>query len=82
MHPKRGKLFNRFFPGDVESVGRAILTELCRTDDKRMASFSKNFADPHHTFGQARRSISAVIVHPVVDHIIGVRGFPIVRPFV
>ena len=55
MHPKRGKLFNQLVPKNVESVGCAVLTELCRTDDKRMASCSKNLADPLQTFGQAGR---------------------------
>ena len=31
MHPKRGELFDRFFPADVESMGRAMLTELLLT---------------------------------------------------
>ena len=43
MHPKRGKLFDWFFPADVESVGGTILTELCRTDDKCTASSMKTF---------------------------------------
>ena len=55
MHPKRGKLFDRLFPKKVESVGCAVLTELSRTDDERMTSFSKNSADPLHTFGQTSR---------------------------
>ena len=55
MHPKRGKLFDRFFPADVESVGRTLLAQLCRTDDERSASSSKNSADPLHAFGQAGR---------------------------
>ena len=33
MHPIRGELFDRFFPADVESMGRAMLTNLRRTDD-------------------------------------------------
>ena len=53
MHPKRGELFDRFFPADVESVGSAMLTKLCRTDDKCMASPPKHSADRLHTFGQA-----------------------------
>jgi hypothetical protein len=55
MHPKRGKLFDWFFPADLESVGGAILTELCRTDDERSASSMKTSADPFHAFGQAHR---------------------------
>src|SRR4029078_13486486 len=82
MHPKRGKLLDWFFPADLESVGGAILTELCRTDDKCSASSMKTSTDPLHAFGQACRQVSAVIGHPVVDHVIGMRGFPIVRPFV
>ena len=55
MHPKRGKLFDRFFPADAESVGCATLTQLCRADDERSASSPKHQADPLHAFGQARR---------------------------
>jgi hypothetical protein len=55
MHPKRGKLFDRFFPTDMESVGRAMLTELCRTDDERIASSPKSLADILDVFGQAGR---------------------------
>ncbi len=43
MHPKRGELFDRFLPADVESVGRTILTELCRTDDERMCLLPEEF---------------------------------------
>ena len=50
MHPKRGKLFNRFFPADVESMGSSKLTELGWADDERMASFPKNSADPLQAF--------------------------------
>ena len=55
MHPKRGELFDRFFPADVESMGGAMLTKLCWTDDERMASSPKHSADPLHAFGQAGR---------------------------
>ena len=55
MHPKRGELFDLFFPADMESMGRARLTELCRANDERIASFPKNSADPIHAFGQAGR---------------------------
>ena len=43
MHPKRGKLFDWFFPADLESMRGAILTELCRTDDEGMPPSMKNF---------------------------------------
>ena len=50
MHPKRGKLFDRFFPTDVESMESSKLAELGWADDERMASFQKNSADPLQTF--------------------------------
>ena len=50
MHPKRGKLFDRFFPADVESMGSSKLAELGWADDERMASFQKNSADPLQMF--------------------------------
>ena len=55
MHPKRGKLFDRFFPADVESMGRSLPAQLCRTDDERSASSLENSTDPLHAFSQAVR---------------------------
>ena len=43
MHPKRRELFDRFFPADVESVGRAMLTKLCRANDERSAASPEAF---------------------------------------
>ena len=81
MHSKSGELLNRFFPADMESVGRTLPAQLCRTDNERIAPSPENSADPLHTFGQPGRLVSAVIGHPVVDQVIGVRGFPIVLSF-
>src|SRR6185436_8675595 len=63
----------------MESVRHTILTHLCRTDDERMASSPKNSADRLDAFGQPSRQVSTVIGHPVVDHVIGVRGIPVVQ---
>ena len=81
MHPKRGELFDRFFPADMESMGGAMLTKLCRTDDERIASSPKHSADLLQVCSQTGQAVSSVIGHPVIDHIIWVRGFPIVRSF-
>ena len=55
MHPKRGELFNRFFPAHVESVDCTHLPELRWADNKRMASFSKHTVDPHQALSQTAR---------------------------
>jgi hypothetical protein len=55
MHPKRGKLFDRFFPADVESMGRSLPAQLCRTDDECIASSLESLTDLLHAFGQAGR---------------------------
>ena len=82
MHQKGGELFDRFFPADVESMELAMLTELFRADDERIASSPENSADPIHAFGQADRYVTTVIAHPVIDQVIRVSGFPIVQPIV
>src|SRR5205085_4845226 len=41
----------------------------------------KTSADPVHAFGQGLLWVSVAVGHPVVDYVIGVRGFPTVRPF-
>jgi len=82
MHPKRGELFDRFFPADVESMGRAVLTKQCWTDDECMASSPKSSADRLHAFGQADWSVFTVIGYPMVDYVIGQKGFRLMRNFV
>lgn len=82
MHPKRGKLFNRFLPANLESMGRTLPAELCRTNDERMASASKDSADPLQPFSHVARQISAVVGRPVVDHVIRASSDPIVVPLV
>src|SRR5262249_14512071 len=53
VHSKRGKLTNRYIPADVKSVRCTILTNLCRTDDERIASSPKNSTDRLHAFDEA-----------------------------
>ena len=81
MHPKRGKLFDQLFPTDLESNGRTLSTQLCRTNDEGMASSSKSLADPLQTFGQPGRLIATAIGDPVIQQILGVRSLLLLRSF-